>query len=245
MDTLYIVIPAYNESENIKQLIDDWYPVIEEHNGNLTSRLVIIDDGSKDNTFQILQECAATRPLLRPLTKPNGGHGATVLHGYRYAIENSADFIFQTDSDGQTLASEFNGFWELRNKYDAILGHRVDRKDGEDRKIVEKTLCAILRMIFHVDVPDANAPFRLMRRDLVARYLSLMPENYNLPNAMLTTFFAYFDEKVAFRPITFRPRQGGVNSINLKKISKIGWNAVWDFVEIKKNIKRARLQVRK
>ena len=245
MDALYIVIPAYNESENINQLIDDWYPVIEEHNGDQKSRLVIIDDGSKDDTYQILQECAETRPLLQPLTKTNGGHGATVLYGYRYAIENQADFIFQTDSDGQTLSSEFNDFWNLRNTHDAIVGHRVDRKDGEDRKFVERTLCMILRVIFHVNVPDANAPFRLMRRELVARYLQLMPENYNLPNAMLTTFFTYFGENIRFLPITFRPRQGGVNSINLKKIMKIGWNAVLDFVQIKKNIKKADISVNK
>lgn len=245
MDTLYIVIPAYNESENIKQLIDDWYPVIEEYNGDQKSRLVVIDDGSKDDTYQILQKCAETRPLLQPLTKTNGGHGATVLYGYRYAIENQADFIFQTDSDGQTLSSEFHAFWDLRNTYDAVMGHRVDRKDGEDRKFVERTLCMILRMIFRVNVPDANAPFRLMRRDLVARYLSLMPENYNLPNAMLTTFFSYFGENMVFLPITFRPRQGGVNSINLKKIVKIGWNAVLDFVAIKKNMKKADIPVKK
>lgn len=41
-DILYIVIPAYNESQNIRQLINDWYPVIEKHNGNGKSRLIII-----------------------------------------------------------------------------------------------------------------------------------------------------------------------------------------------------------
>lgn len=236
-EILYIVVPAYNEAENIRQLVDDWYPVIERHNGDQQSRLVIINDGSKDDTYQILQACAADRPLLQPLTKPNGGHGSTVLFGYRYAIEHGADYIFQTDSDGQTLAEEFEDFWNLRGEYDAILGHRTDRKDGEDRKFVESTLCLILRTIFHVRVPDANAPFRLMRRGLVEKYLCLMPENYNLPNVMLTTFFAYYKEKLTFLPITFRPRRGGVNSINLKKIVKIGAQAVKDFMVIRRNMK--------
>ena len=53
-----------------------------------------------------------TRPLLVAQTKPNGGHGSTVLYGYRYAIENGADYVFQTDSDGQTPPSEFDEFWE-------------------------------------------------------------------------------------------------------------------------------------
>ena len=107
MDKLYIVIPAYNEQDNIELVVNDWYPIIEKHNGNGQSRLVIIDDGSKDSTYEKLKQCAETRPLLTPLTKPNGGHGATVLYGYKYALKNGADYIFQTDSDGQTLPDEF------------------------------------------------------------------------------------------------------------------------------------------
>ena len=78
MSSLYIVIPAYNESENIEKTIDQWYPVVERHNDEGNSRLVIINDGSKDNTYELLQKCAATRPLLVSLDKPNGGHGPTV-----------------------------------------------------------------------------------------------------------------------------------------------------------------------
>ena len=56
MSSLYIVIPAYNESENIEKTIDQWYPVVERHNDEGNSRLVIINDGSKDNTYELLQK---------------------------------------------------------------------------------------------------------------------------------------------------------------------------------------------
>ena len=102
MDKLYIVIPAYNEKDNIERTVNDWYPIIEKYKDNGESRLVVINDGSKDNTYEILCRLAKTRPLLLPLTKTNGGHGSTVLHGYRFAIEQGADFVFQTDADGQT-----------------------------------------------------------------------------------------------------------------------------------------------
>lgn len=236
MDKLYIVVPAYNESENIRKLVDDWYPVIEKHDNNGESRLIIINDGSKDDTYEILQELAETRPLLKPLTKSNGGHGPTVLYGYQYAIEHKADYIFQTDSDGQTDPEEFELFWILRNQYDASIGNRSDRKDGFSRKFVEATLLLIIRYMFGVKIPDSNAPFRLMKRELVERYIHKMPENFNLPNVMLTTYFVYFHEKVKFLPITFKPRQGGTNSINIKKIVKIGWQALGDFRILKKHI---------
>lgn len=89
---------------------------------------------------------------------------------------------------------------------------------------------------FHVSVPDANAPFRLMKTDYVAEYLPLMPENYNLPNALLTAFGAYFHRKIRFIPISFKPRQGGTNSINIRKIVKIGRQALHDFCEIQKAV---------
>ena len=238
MDKLYIVVPAYNESENLDNLIRDWYPVIEKHNGDNDSRLVIINDGSKDNTYELLQEYAKTRPLIQPMTKQNGGHGSTVLFGYRYAIAEGADYIFQTDSDGQTNPDEFEQYWKNRKEYDAIIGNRIVRGDGKSRKFVENTVCILLRMIFGVKVQDANAPFRLMKADLVKKYIDRLPKEYNLPNIMFTTYFVYYNEKVKFIPITFKPRQAGSNTINIKKIIKIGWKALGDFRQFKKGMKR-------
>lgn len=235
-ETLYIIIPAYNESENIEKLIIDWYPVIERHNGAGKSRLVVIDDGSKDNTYKVVCERAKTRPLLQPLTKPNGGHGPTLIFGYNYAIDNGADYIFQTDSDGQTDPEEFEQFWRFKDEYDAVIGSRPTRQDGKSRKFVEGVLLLLLRMTFGVKIPDSNAPFRLMKAELVAKYLKKMPKDFNLPNVMLTTYFSYFKEKVKFVDITFKPRQGGTNSINIKKIIKIGWKALGDFRMLKKHI---------
>ena len=121
MDRLYIVIPAYNEEENIEQVIRDWHPVVERHSAEGTSRLVVIDDGSKDGTYKILQEYQKKYPLLEAVTKPNAGHGATVLFGYHYALEHGADYVFQTDSDGQTLPEEFEPFWKQREQYDLLI----------------------------------------------------------------------------------------------------------------------------
>ena len=236
MESLYIVIPAYNEIENIETCIEDWYPIIEKFNGIGNSRLVIINDGSKDNTLEKLRDLAKTRPYLQPVNKPNGGHGSTVLFGYRYAIDGHADYVFQTDSDGQTNPREFAQFWALRHEYDAVIGNRIVRGDGKDRKFVQNVVCWLLRIIFGVKVEDANAPFRLMKTKLVAKYIDKLPKDFTIPNIMFTTYFVYHHEKVKFIPITFKPRQGGVNSINIKRIIKIGWNAVWDFYKLRKEI---------
>ncbi len=138
---VYIVIPAYNEEQNIKKCVDDWYPVVETHNEDGKSRLVIINDGSKDHTWERLLALAEARPLLIPVSKQNGGHGSAVLYGYQFAIGQKAEWIFQTDSDGQTNPDEFAQFWEKRAEYDAIIGNRIMRGDGKDRKFVENVVC--------------------------------------------------------------------------------------------------------
>ena len=237
MEKLFIVMPAYNEQDNIADTLAAWYPVIERHAANGESRLVAVNDGSKDDTFAVMQEFAKDHPLFTPLTKPNGGHGPTVIYAYNYAIEQGADWIFQTDSDGQTDPDEFEAFWEVREQFDGIFGNRTVRGDGKSRAMVEKVVCLLLRLYFGVKVPDANAPFRLMRAEKVAKYLKKLPEDYNLPNIMMTTYFVYYKERVSFREISFKPREKGTNSINIKKIFKIGRQAVKDFRMLKKGMK--------
>ena len=97
-------------------------------------------------------------------------------------------------------------------------------------------VCRLVRHYFGVKVPDANAPFRLMRADVVKKYLGRFRPDYNLPNIMMTTFFVYYKERTAFKEISFKPREKGTNSINIKKIVKIGWNSLKDFREFKKNM---------
>lgn len=234
-DNLYIVIPAYNEEENIESVAREWHEVVK--NISPDSKLVIIDDGSKDSTYKKLCELSKDLPQLVPITKPNGGHGATVLYGYNYALEKKADFIFQTDSDGQTLPSEFKQFWEMKNDYSAIIGHRNHREDGVSRVFVTKTLKLVLWFIFHLKITDANTPFRLLKRETLEKYITQIPKDFNLSNVMLTVLLVHNKENVKFIPITFRPRQGGVNSINFKRIIKIGKQAVKDFKQIKKSLK--------
>ena len=235
-ESLYIVIPAYNEEENIEQVIADWYPVIQSHNGEGKSRLVIIDDGSKDGTWALLQEAAKSRPLLMPLTKPNSGHGATVLFGYRYALENEADYIFQTDSDGQTLPEEFEPFWQIRKDWDMVIGWRKGRQDGASRVFVTKTLKAVIRLCFGISVKDANTPYRLMKSTTLAEYIDLIPKDFFLSNVILTVIFEKKHCRVKYIPVTFRPRQGGVNYINMKKIFRVGRQALTDFRQINRTI---------
>ena len=189
-ESLYIVMPAYNEEANIRNVVEEWYPILD--NGDENSKMVISDGGSTDNTLKILYELQKTYPKLIVIPKPGTDHGTKIILLYKYAIENHADWIFQTDSDGQTVPAEFAEFWNLRKSYDIVMGNRVKRGDGTGRKMVETVLRVYLKIFFGVMVPDANAPFRLMKTNVVNKYIDLMPDNFNLPNAILAACFSRY-----------------------------------------------------
>lgn len=235
MDRLVLVMPAYNEEANIRQVLEDWLPVVEAVSPE--SRLLLVDDGSRDDTLAVACTVAQDHPALIPVTQPNQGHGAAVLNGYRRALEMGADYVFQTDSDGQTLPSEFSAFWEQRRKYAMVIGLRRGRQDGFGRVVVTKTLRLTLLFSFGVRVPDANTPFRLMEAGELARLLPKVPDGYNLTNVLLSVLYVRNRLPVKWIPITFRPRQGGVNSLNWKRIFAIGRQALGDFRRLRKTVR--------
>lgn len=238
MNKIYFVMPAYNEAANIEETVRQWYPIVEKSGKDC--RLVIANDGSKDDTFKILQSLQETYPQLIPLDKPNSGHGATVLYLYRYAIESGADYVFQTDSDGQTDPTEFLQMYENREKYDFQIGHRIDRQDGSSRVFVTRVLRAIVWLMFREWVVDANTPFRLMRSDKLKPIMDVIPHDYFLCNVAISAIAVKWKYQIKWYPITFKPRQGGVNSINFRRIVKIGWKAIGDFRKINKSLNSVR-----
>ena len=236
-DKLFIVIPAYNEELNIEKVVADWYEIVEKiSSGGGHSKLVIVDDSSTDNTYAILKKLKKIFPDLVVIRKENGGHGAAVLYGYNYALESGAAYVFQTDSDDQTEPSEFWAFWSLRFEYDVIIGHRQSRQDGFFRKIVTKVLKYVILLFFKVSITDANTPFRLMKADILRKYVCKVPKNYNLANVLLSVLFVKNSENVKFVPITFEQRKKGTNFINIKRICKIGIKAIIDFSKLRKSI---------
>ena len=90
--------------------------------------------------------------------------------------------------------------------------------------------------MFKVRIPDANAPFRLMKADVLKQYIERFEPNYNLPNVMLAVFFKYYNHRLEFKQISFENRKGGKNSINLVKIVSIGGRALSRFRKFAKNM---------
>lgn len=109
LDVLYIVMPAYNEEDNIERAVRQW-----NHVGKGNARLVMADSGSTDSTHEKLLKLKEEYPGLEILSDTGKLHGPKLMALYDYSIRHGADYIFQTDSDGQTDPTEFERFWRMR-----------------------------------------------------------------------------------------------------------------------------------
>jgi glycosyltransferase involved in cell wall biosynthesis len=228
-------MPAYNEEAIIAESIKQWHNIVEKIGED--SRLVVFNDGSKDKTYEIMSGLVSSHPQLVPVDKPNSGHGPTCTFAYNYAINNGADFVFQTDSDGQTCPDDFWQFWEQRKSYDFIIGFRKNRKDGIMRVFVSKMLQFFVWFIFREKVSDPNTPFKLMRTDKLMSVIKIVPTDFFLSNVLINILAIKRKAKIAWLPITFLPRKSGSNSIKILGIFKIGLKAVGDLYKIKRTIK--------
>jgi dolichol-phosphate mannosyltransferase len=234
MNKLYIVMPAYNEEGAITKVVEKWHAVVESVGND--SKLFIFNDGSKDNTAGVLEKIKNKYPSLIVINKENSGHGPTCTAAYKYAVAEGADWVFQTDSDGQTNSADFWRFWEKRNSYDFIIGWRAKRGDGRVRWFVSRTLKLAVLIIFGVIIKDVNSPFRLMKVERLRKYLPAIPDNYFLPNTLWSVIITKNKESVLWQEISFAPRKAGSSSVPMMKIVRLGITLITQLYKMR-NIK--------
>jgi dolichol-phosphate mannosyltransferase len=215
-ELLYVVMPIYNEQASIAGVVREWKQCLDRVAP--AHRILILNDGSKDNTAQVLAELAASTPGLEVINKPNSGHGRTCIHGYQEAIARGARWIFQIDSDGQCDPQYFEAVWGQRDRYASVFGKRVDRDDGRARKVISWVCRAATHVATGVPVRDPNVPYRLMRADVLQKAIEDFPQQFGLSNILVSVVLQKgLGSQMGFHPIGFRDRTGGEPSVKWMK----------------------------
>jgi dolichol-phosphate mannosyltransferase len=220
---LAVVMPVYNEEANIRAVVVEWIAALEPLGVGFV--VLAVNDGSKDGTADALRRLAAERPgLVEPVEQANAGHGRACRTGYDLAVARGAAWTLQIDSDGQCDPSHFADFWSGRAEVDVIFGVRRSRDDGRMRAAISAVCGAAASLLSGVDLKDANVPYRLIRTETLGRALDRIPRDFDMQNIALTVALKR-DRSLRWRyvPIHFRNRQGGTNSINLRRIVAMGW----------------------
>jgi len=210
MDSFILVMPAYNEQDCITKVIENWMRLIKKYPG---SEMVVINDGSKDNTADKLDSIKTLYTNLTVVHQENQGHGATVLNGYRYVVKTKHKWVFQTDSDDQFVPEDFDKLWQNRKKSDFIIGFRQNRDDPLHRIIISRTVRLFNLLFFGSPILDANVPYRLMNRSYLNRLISVIPGNLFAPNIFLSILAKKDGQGLMNIPITHKKRETGSISI--------------------------------
>lgn len=227
--SLAIVMPAYNESGCIERVVRSWLTVFE----SVPGVLIVVNDGSRDDTGKILDALAPTAPQLKVVHQKNAGHGAAVMRGYQEALQSGMTYIFQTDSDDQFMPSDFPRLWELRDRSPFITGYRKDRHDAFARLVITRVVIMLNFLFFGCWLKDSNIPFRLMRADYLRELLPLIPAGIFTPNIMLTVLAVKSGAKLQEIPITHIERQTGAVSIVKWRLIKVCFRSAYELLRFR------------
>lgn len=157
--------PAYNEEENIPKLLNSATKILEEVADNYEI-LVIVYEGSTDNTIDIVKKFVKKNNKIKLLIQPRDkkGVGYAKIMGFKNA---KYQYIFYADSDNQFNLYEFKKFLPYIDKYDIIAGYRIKRCDPKGRIIISKLYNAMMRLLFDVHERDLDCAFRLVNKKII------------------------------------------------------------------------------
>lgn len=161
-----VILPAYNEEKNIGPAIDDISKFLNKIKEPF--EIVVIDDGSKDGTAEILNECKKRNNIIIVTHPKNLGYGAALRSGFAKA---EGDLIFFTDSDRQFNIQDVVPFLEKIKEYDFVVGYRKDRKDPLWRIFYASIFRIASFILFRVWVKDVDCAFKLFK----ARVIKSLP----------------------------------------------------------------------
>lgn len=203
-----IIIPAYNESENIKRVITNLtenYPKYD---------YVIINDCSTDNTEAICKENGFDYISL----PANLGIGGGVQTGYKYALRKGYDIAVQMDGDGQhdpAYLDELTAILE-KGEADIAIGSRFITKEGFQssgmRRFGIKFLSLLIKVCSGADIKDVTSGYRAVNRKFIEIYSKDYADDYPEPEAIVAA--RMYGGTLAEVPVIMNERMGGVSSIN-------------------------------
>jgi len=211
MSKCLIIIPAYNEAENIENVVNNLIKNYPQYD------YVIINDGSRDNTEKI---CIKNK--YQVLNLPiNMGIGGAVQTGYCYARDNDYDMAVQIDGDGQHDVAFLEKMIAVieEGRADIVIGSRFVEKEGFQSSKLRRTgimfLSRLAWILTGVMVKDITSGYRVVNRRFINVFAEDYPFDYPEPEAVVIA--AVHGGKICEYPVVMRERENGESSITFKK----------------------------
>ena len=228
-NTLCVVMPVYNEQEAIGAVLEKWDSAFKELGIDFEIRPY--NDGSRDGSLSVMREVAARLgSQISVRDKPNGGHGNTILTGYREAAADGFEWIFQIDSDDEMGPESFHELWSRREDFDFVVGTRQGRVQQLPRKVMSAVSRLCVRVFYGKSVWDVNTPYRLMRTSAFRRFYEAIPLDTFAPNVILSGLAARHKLRCHEVDVPQHDRTTGEVSIKKWKLVKAALRSFWQTV---------------
>ncbi len=161
MESLSIFFPCYNDAATIGTLVTAAHVVGMESGRDF--EIIVVDDGSSDNSREILDALRKQYAELRTVYHPsNRGYGAALRSGFQASLK---ELVFYTDGDGQYDVLELKKLLPVMQEgVDVVNGYKIARSDPWHRIIIGKTYLVLMRVLFRFKVRDVDCDFRLIRK---------------------------------------------------------------------------------
>lgn len=208
---LTVVIPIYNEAQSLPHLLPELVNTFHAKNWDL----ILVNDGSKDETARVLEQFADDDHIKVLHHKVNRGYGGALKTGLTSA---QTRYVVTMDGDGQHAASDLDLIYQFAVKTDAdmVIGSRVEMEHiNFYRELGKWFIRAFTRILVPLPVKDLNSGFKLYRTRLVKRYLHLCPDSMAFSD-VITLLFINQGHLVLEMPIRIRKRMGGTSSISTR-----------------------------
>lgn len=207
---LSVVIPFFNEAQNVATLLAELRPVLDSL--RIEAEVLCIDDGSRDETAQELARAANAWPAVRiERFATNRGQAAALWWGFQNA---RGAWIAMLDGDGQNPPAELLKLWALRDSADLLAGARVNRRDSWLRRGMSRVANGTRRVLLRDGVSDTGCSLKLFRRDVVQSFLPIRTLYSFLP-----AFAVAGGWKVVEVPVAHRPRVAGESKYGLRAMA--------------------------
>lgn len=161
-----VFFPCFNDEFSIQKLVENAFEVLKEVTYNY--EVIVIDDGSTDNSKTILQELTKKYQNLKLIFHENNqGYGGALQSGFKNA---SKELIFYTDGDGQYDINELPLLLVLMtDDVNFINGIKMSRQDPTYRVVMGKLYSMLSRWLFWLPIEDVDCDFRLIRKKLIEK----------------------------------------------------------------------------
>jgi glycosyltransferase involved in cell wall biosynthesis len=163
--SISVVLPAYNEEENIGQAVKSVLEVMEPITPHY--EVIVVDDGSRDGTSEVVRELAASYPKVRLVRhEVNQGYGGALNSGFKAA---TGELIFFTSSDNQYDVVEVKKLLPLIETADLVIGYRVHRQDPFTRRLFAWGWNTLVNLLFGYVSRDIDCAFKLFKRQILSQ----------------------------------------------------------------------------